>query len=99
MAPLLVGHSFKTAQQNSEKLHTTCFQLHCEFSKVIDNKCRDDDYCMKTVCPKIRPYRGLRLGEIPMFSFRYTFDSYPTWFNLVRFLSSMSLSSTFDSFR
>ena len=72
MASLLVGHSFKTAQQNSEKLHTTCFQLHCEFSKVIGNKCRDDN-CLKTVCPKIR-YRGLRLGRIPEYQF-FRFDT------------------------
>ena len=40
----------------------------------------------------------LKLGRIPNFLIRYTFDSYPTRFNSVRFLTSILISSTFDSF-
>ena len=40
----------------------------------------------------------LRLGQIPIFLIWYTFDSYPTRFNSVWFLTSILISSTFDSF-
>ena len=40
----------------------------------------------------------LKLCQILNFSIRYTFDSYSTRFNLVRFLTLILISSTFDSF-
>ena len=40
----------------------------------------------------------LKLCRILNFSIRYTFDSYSTRFNLVRFLTSILNSSTFDFF-
>ena len=42
--------------------------------------------------------RELELGQIPNFSIRYTFDSCPTRFNSVWFLTLILISSTFDSF-
>ena len=45
---------------------------------------------------KTPPY--VRLRRIPMFLIRYTFDSNPTSLNLVWFLTSRLISSTFDSF-
>ena len=39
----------------------------------------------------------VKLDQIPNFLIRYTFDSYPSRFNSVRFLTSISISSTFDS--
>ena len=43
-------------------------------------------------------YLKLKLGRFPNFSIQYTFDSYPTRFNSVRFLTSILNSSTFDLF-
>ena len=40
----------------------------------------------------------LKLGQIPNFSIRYAFDSYPMRFNLVRFLTLILILSTFISF-
>ena len=58
VAELLAGHNFKTARRNSTKLHihttfSTCFQSICEFSKRMDNKCRNDS-CFKIGCRKIQ---------------------------------------------
>ena len=40
----------------------------------------------------------LKLGQIPNFSIRYTFDFHTTRFNLAPFLTLILISSTFDLF-
>ena len=54
----------------------------------------DKELLVKHLIMKIR--FQLRLGQIPKFSICYTFDSYPTRFNSVRFLTLILISSTLD---
>ena len=53
VAQFLVRHNFKTARKISTKLHTTFFQHFFQFSKQMDNKCRNDS-CFKIGCQKIQ---------------------------------------------
>ena len=39
--------------KTAHKIFPTCFQSLCEFSKQMDNKCRNYS-CFKIVCPKIK---------------------------------------------
>ena len=45
-----------------------------------------------------RYYTGTKAGSIHNFPIRYIFDSHPSRFNLIRFLTFILISSVFDSF-